>query len=217
MNFKIARFAAVLLLGLAVLVTGCEDPKLKKVKEEASANRASRAYPVAAVDGTIVIGPLKSKLPHGWSSVLPANPMRVAQFELPAVQGDPETGVISVFFFGPQAGSIDENIERWHSQFQQPDGGSTAEVSKREDFEVGGMPVTLVRFSGMMLPSAMPGATQTQPLTGWMNLSAIVTTPEGFWYFKGIGPVNTMRAQEKAMREFLESMSYCQMCASAGH
>ena len=53
----------------------------------------------------------------------PERPMRAATYTVAAAPGDREPGECAVFFFGRgQGGSVQDNIDRWRSQIQGPDG-----------------------------------------------------------------------------------------------
>lgn len=159
-------------------------------------------------DGEITVGSLRGKLPAGWKSVPPASAMRLAQIELPPAAGDPEPGELTVFFLGSSAGGIEANIDRWCAQFTQPDGRPTKDVAIKKELKIGELQATLVQFSGTMAPSSMPGSPQTGSKENWMNLSAIVSTPEGPFFFKGTGPIKTMKGQEKALQEFVSGLKF---------
>lgn len=159
-------------------------------------------------DGKITVGKLAGKLPKSWKSVPPTSAMRLAQVELPPVKGDPEPGELTLFYLGTDAGGIEANIDRWCAQFSQPDGKPTKDLAKRETLTIGSLKATLVSFTGSMNASAMPGAPQKGAHSGWMNLSAIVETPDGPFFFKGTGPEKTMQGQVGAMKAFLKSLSF---------
>jgi len=164
----------------------------------------------AVKDGIISVEGLTGKVPSAWTSVPPAVSMRLAQFQVSPASGDSEPGEISVFYIGKSAGGVEANIQRWFGQFSQPDGKPTANVAKREELTVSNLKATIVRFTGTMGASSMPGAPSSGEKTGWMNLSAIVETPNGPIFFKGTGPEKTMKAQEGAVKEFLKGLKFAQ-------
>ncbi|PIE19267.1 MAG: hypothetical protein CSA65_03000 [Proteobacteria bacterium] len=148
------------------------------------------------------------KLPQSWKAVAPATRMRLAQFELAGAAGA-KAGSVAVFHFPRQGGSVMGNISRWIRQFKQPADGETAakpEIVKRR---VNGLKVTRVRYSGTYLrsknPMRMGGAKVEEK--DYALLAAIVTTPRGPWFFKGIGPKTTMDAQLKTFDAFLASIT----------
>lgn len=157
-------------------------------------------------DGWIKFGSLTGKLPEGWTSRPPASPMRAAEITLNKVENDPEDGLMVAFYFGPDAGGIEPNIDRWVNQFESPDGSLLKEKLLREEFIVNEMRVILVHFTGIQREIAMPGAPTTPRMENWMNMSAIVVTPEGPWFLKGTGPVKTMEMHKENFKTFLNSL-----------
>lgn len=63
------------------------------------------------------IGDITLKVPTAWKSEPPSNKLRLAQFKIPAAEGDefPTELVISSFPGG--GGGVDANLKRWVSQF----------------------------------------------------------------------------------------------------
>ena len=99
------------------------------------------------------------------------------------------------------------NAVRWANQFSQPDGSSSAEAMKTEQIDVQGVPVLLTvvtgTYSGGM--SMVTGA--SAELTDFMLLGAIAEGGDANWFFKLTGPGATLRAQQGAFREMIESLS----------
>ena len=202
------------LMLMLIAGTGCEKQPPKGAKEMPSPS----SHPTATMsgvqdlgDGVIQVGPLKTTLPEGWESVPPASSMRKAQFKIPAADGA-ESGDLTVFYFGPDAGSVEANITRWMNQFSEADGSPiTADKMERSKIEVKGMPITMVRFKGIQKPSSMPGMAATPEMPDYMNISGIVMSPDGPWFFKGTGPAKTMEAQVSNFEAFFQQMQYVGM------
>ncbi|MBD3167307.1 hypothetical protein GF324_11960 [bacterium] len=163
---------------------------------------------IARAGETIAVRDLRATLPDGWVQITPSSGMRAAEFVLQPAEDGVSPGTVSAFYFGPDAGGIQANLERWYNQFDQPDGTPTKEAATTEEFAVQGMGAILVHFTGTMKPSNMPGMGGGDPQTDWMNLSAILLTPEGPWFFKGTGPASTMQSHIDEMRAFVKSMQW---------
>ena len=74
-----------------------------------------------------IAGELRFKAPPEWIVEKPSSAMRLAQYKLPKVDGDSEDASLVLYFFGEnQGGSVQANLERWVSQFEQPDGSSSS-------------------------------------------------------------------------------------------
>ena len=150
-------------------------------------------------------GELHFLVPEGWREVPTQSPMRLSQITLPAGGEGKEEGELTVFYFGPSAGTIQMNIDRWIGQFSQPDGGSSKERAQVEDLQGEPHPFTLVDLSGTMLASGMPGAPATPERPGWRLLASIIRTPSGPWFIKATGPEETMAAAREGFIELCKS------------
>ena len=76
----------------------------------------------------VKIGDIKLKVPATWKAQEPSNKLRLAQFQIPAAEGDefPTELVISSFPGG--GGGVEMNLKRWTDQFS-PDGRKVKVVS----------------------------------------------------------------------------------------
>ncbi|RMD64221.1 MAG: hypothetical protein D6824_04275 [Planctomycetota bacterium] len=67
--------------------------------------------------------------------------------------------------------------------------------------------MTTVEIHGRYAPSPMmPGAGPAQPKDNYRMLAAIIQTPRGLFFFKGLGPDKTMQAQRDAFRRMLQTL-----------
>lgn len=150
------------------------------------------------------LGGMSLVLPEGWRAVPPASSMRKAEYVLPG-EGGGDASLV-VFYFGPdQGGSVEDNIERWYGQFTQPDGRSTEEVSRRWEKQAGGMPVALVDISGTYSAGMGMGGGSQGPQTGHRMLGAIIGAPAGSFFFKLVGPAQTVTRWAASFEEFIGS------------
>lgn len=131
-------------------------------------------------------------VPPGWSQG-PAKMMRYATYLPPGAE-------CTVFYFGPgQGGSVDDNIDRWASQFEG------APNPKREIRTISGMRVTRVHIEGTYLsPGADMQSTGKQP--DYRMLGAIVDGPQGFVFFKLTGPAKAVTSASKDFDALLASL-----------
>jgi hypothetical protein len=132
--------------------------------------------------------------------------MRLAEYVLPGAQAGAGDASLVVFYFGPsQGGSVEANIERWYGQFQQPDGRPSKERARRWERKVGSIPVTLVEVKGTYDGGmAMGGGQAASP--GYQMLGAIVSSQNGFFYFKLVGPVATVGSWTGSFDRFVDSV-----------
>jgi len=120
--------------------------------------------------------------------------MRVATYTIPVASGDAEVGECAVFYFGAdQGGSVEMNIDRWASQFEQ------AKISDHGSKEVNGIKVVTVQISGTYLAPSGPMMESSGKKENFVLHGAIVVGPQGPVFFKATGPAKTM---ESASPEF---------------
>lgn len=161
--------------------------------------------PSLTKDGLLDLEQVTFKPPKDWVIETPASSMRKAQFKLPRAEGDGADGELAIFYFGPQSGSVEANIERWCSQFEQPDGSSSEKAAKREKAKAGSIEVTFLDLSGTMKGSQMPGS-DGPTFTNYRMLAAIAEAPSGPWYAKATGPAKTIEKLAAAFKEFALSV-----------
>ena len=156
-------------------------------------------------DGTLTMGPFSLTAPADWTIKPVTSNMRAADFQLPGKPGaDAE---LIVYYFGANgAGSVDDNLDRWFKQFQQPDGKASRDVAKIEKTKFGGQSATFVSVAGRYVASAMPGATESVDKPDQSLLAAIVDSPSGPYYFKLVGAKATVDANAAAFRAMLDSL-----------
>jgi hypothetical protein len=123
--------------------------------------------------------PLKYEAPKEWTKETPTSKMRKAQFKVPDKEKKAKDAELTLFYFGPNAGGVDANLKRWAGQMGQKEYKSEAIQGKCK--------VTLVDLSG----TYTDGFTQTTIENARM-LGAVVETEEGPWFFKLVGPGDTV-------------------------
>lgn len=213
-RISLGGFALTVLLTIALLGCGQNQQQTDSTSADEHATMNTDA---SATEGHFAVGPFGGTLPEGWVVEEPTSSMRLAQWALPAAEGDDPDAKVLVFYFGPEAGSVEMNITRWMGQFANADGSPITENNvTRETMSVQDMDVSLVMFSGTQKPSAMMGAPSSEEMPGWMNISAIVMSPTGPWFFKGTGPEATMQQELDAFKQMLNSLEYSEMHAHQG-
>lgn len=143
---------------------------------------------------TITAGDLKLQIPGSWKQGKPSNRLRLAQFEIPAAEGDNEAGELVVS--GPFGGSDDANIMRWIGQFAPDERKSAVSngKSKQGDYIV-------VELSGTYnKPDGPPILRKTKPTPGSRMLAAILKLKSGNYFLKLTGPDKTVAAAAAAFR-----------------
>jgi hypothetical protein len=155
-------------------------------------------------DGRAALGPFTMVVPADWTEKPSTSSMRAAQFQLPAPAGG-DTEVIVYYFGETGAGSVQANVDRWVSQFKQPDDKPSSEVAKVEKAQYAGQEASVVSVSGRYVAPATPGG-QPMDKPDQALVAAIVPSPKGPYYFRLIGSKAAVAAQEKPFRDALASL-----------
>ena len=148
------------------------------------------------------VGSVTFESPAGWEYEHPNSAMRRAQFGVRAEEG---TAGLVVYFFGNQgAGSSEANIERWVSQFKNPDGSALRDAvpTKRK---IAGFEVTQVEVAGTYVGGMGAGASE-QAQSDQRMIATIVETPGGPYYFKFLGDDTVVKNNQPALEALLGSM-----------
>jgi hypothetical protein len=141
-----------------------------------------------------------------WRASTPNSTMRKAQFTLPRAAGDAEDAELVVFYFGAgQGGSVEANLERWYNQFAQPDSSNTADKAQVTRETVEGMNLTMVDVSGTYVAPVMPGAPESHNKPNFRMLAAVLETSEGPYFFKLVGPEQTVAQWAPSFSQFMQS------------
>jgi hypothetical protein len=153
-------------------------------------------------NGRLALGPFSVVAPPKWTAKPITSSMRAAAFMLPGDDAE-----LIVYYFGEAgAGSIDDNLDRWLGQFQQPDGKKSRDVAKIEKMKLAGQDATYVSVSGRFVAGAMPGATGPVDKPDQRMLAAIVASPSGPYYFKLVGAKTTVDANTAEFLAMLKSL-----------
>lgn len=152
---------------------------------------------------------LRFKMPDGWLSESPSSKMRVAQYKLPKAEGDAEDASLVVYYFGPaQGGSVDANIDRWISQMEQPNSGSSKEKAKTQTITVNGLKVTTVDVAGTYTAEMSPGSPTHYNKPSFRLRGAVIETPRGYYFAKLIGPEKTVGHWKDAFNDYVKSFEF---------
>lgn len=185
------NFAMTLILGV-ILIFGCDSSNENQQDTKINKNGGEITYTV----------------PEGWITETPSSSMRKAQFKLPG-QGESGNAEMAVFNFPGTGGSVDGNLDRWYGQFKQPDGSATMGHAEKEKIEVNDLSVTTVYVTGTYLQSTslmMTGPVEEK--TDFALLAAIIDLPSGPWFFKAVGPKETIDYWRKSFESFVKTFKY---------
>ncbi len=108
---------------------------------------------------------------------------------------------------GEDAGTVEQNLERWYGQFEQEGGASSADLAKVEKRAVSTLSVTAVDLSGHYVAAKRPGSPEKHDLPGHRMLAAVVEAPDGNYFFKMLGPQAAVEAHKGAFGALLDSIT----------
>jgi hypothetical protein len=202
-----------LVVGSLTLAACSSDSDVARAKSDTSASStagssaASTATPPAdAEHAAAAAGPLTFTAQPGWVVEKPTSGMRKAQYKLPHAEKDTDDASLIVYFFGGQGGSVQDNIDRWTGQFEQPDGRPSSTLLKNSTRTVNDMRVHDVDLSGTYVAETSPGSGQRYHNENWRMLASIIEAKEGPYYAKLVGPSATVAHWEASFRNFVSEM-----------
>lgn len=167
----------------------------------------AHAAPAPAVE------PLQWTTPPTWTAVdAPKTGPRKASYRVDKVGADKEEATVDVLFFGTGAkGDVEKNFKEWYGQF---DGDVGASAKRDRVTTPGGLEVELVETTApatFKVALAPPVGPRKQPpvqmvKNGWrMRGAAIKTKDRGTWFFRMVGPDETVQAATSSFRAVVDS------------
>ena len=212
---------AVTVLSLLMLISACSSggDEIPEAMPAASHSDAAAAAHAAAgvntspgVDAsgkTVGYGIITATIPDGWLEKPVKSQMRQGNYTLPKIAADNFDAEMVVYYFGQgQGGAVQANLDRWASQFKQPDGKNSKDLMKSSTLNVGSFSGTLADVTGTYQrptnPNMMMSPTEDAP--GWRMLAAIVDTDQGPYFFKLVGPEATVNNWEGSFGEYLKTL-----------
>ncbi len=124
--------------------------------------------------------------PFQWEH--PSSSMRAAEYVVPEQRAGEDPATLAVYYFGQgQGGTVQDNVERWVTQFTPPGGKDPHDVAAVNHQTVHGMAVTTVDTHGDFRGMGMTGAPNAGVKQDQRLLGAIVEGPQGPIFFKLIG------------------------------
>lgn len=142
--------------------------------------------------------------PAEWTSKPSSSSMRLAQWEL---AGDDAPVEVVIFYFGEgSGGGVEANLERWFSQFEQPDGSTTRESATITERTVNDLALTVADMRGTYVAPVRPGAPSRNNRAGYRMIAAVAEGGSGPWYIRVLGPEAGVTKWEASVDAFLDSL-----------
>ena len=176
---------------------GCRDPVPEPEPERAHQSRTEIS--------------LTYEFPAGFSlSESSKSGVRRAGYKVPKVGNDKEDAELLVLFYG--TGAAGDRDKRWDEWFEQFDGDAKRDAT-RDAFTVGDIAVETFEFKGnykLNMGPKKPGMTKS-PVQMVKNdfrmIGAVVKTPDrGNWFFRLVGPDETVLANKEAFLAALRAV-----------
>jgi hypothetical protein len=166
---------------------------------------AVAAAGVRADEGTVVtLAGMKSTTPADWKPESPSSSMRMAQFKLPAAEGDKDGAELAVFKM-VASGSVDQNLDRQRAKFLPAPGKDKVE-EKKDTLKVGTAEATYLDLTGTFKKKDSPMAEKFTPVPGQRELYVLFDSKEGdSYYLVLLGPEKTVAKHKKAFEEWLKN------------
>jgi gluconolactonase len=142
------------------------------------------------------VGEITLKTPASWKQSEPTSKLRLAQFEIPAAEGDKEAAELAIFSFGG-GGGVQANVDRWIEQFQA-DGRKSKVTTGKSDL---GQYVFVDVTGTYKKPVGPPVLGKTEALPGARMLAAILAVEgKGNFFLKLTGENATVSAAAEPFR-----------------
>jgi hypothetical protein len=166
------------------------------------------AAAAAPAGSSVTLDGRTSVAPAAWREVSPG-PMRPKQFVIAAQKGDPRDAEVMVFHFGSgQGGSAADNITRWKSMFEPPQGQTIDRATHVQTFAAGGFKITYLDVHGTYLYRPRPADTSIEPErrpSHRMLAAALEGTDNGPFFVRFVGPEKTVGAHKAEFDAWLKA------------
>jgi hypothetical protein len=191
---RLSRLAAAALLALPACNKAPAEPE---------------AHPSSSSDSAPAVAPLIWDAPPAWAKLEVSGGPKKAAYQVAMAGDDKEEAEAQVLFFGTGAkGDPAANFKEWFDQFD----GNVGAGASREAFAAHQLQVETVEVSGTYkIPLTRPprgrkAAPVQMVKNKWRLYGAVVRTPDrGNWFFKLVGPDETVQAAKSAFRAMVES------------
>lgn len=185
------KVSLVLLTAGLVALIGCSSKNAASNGSFAKTSFDQSATAGVTLDGTPMMAPgIMFTPPKSWTDQ-GASSMRITTYAFGPVEGDKDSAILAVSFFGKDGGgSIKDNILRWIHQMKLADNVNPETIAVQIEITVDSMTAHIVELEGTYSSGGMMG-TPAVPKDGYRLTGAILETPEGNVFFKLTGPSKT--------------------------
>jgi gluconolactonase len=165
---------------------------LREVKQQAAADAPQKEVETV----TVKARDITLEIPKAWDSSPPSSNMRLAQFQIPPVEGDEEPAELVIF--PPFGGGVSANVQRWIGQFS----GQGRQLKLTQGEAEQGKYVVVDVTGTYNKPDGPPILNRTVPTSGYRMLAVMFSkTGGGDYSFKLTGPEKTVGAVTDQFRQ----------------
>jgi len=175
----------------------CGLPLMTAIVVAEDAAKPEAVAPAAVKE--VEAGDLKLSVPETWKQQQPSNNLRLAQFAIPAVEGD--TAPAELVISPPIGGTREANITRWVDQFEAEGRELVMSQGKCPQGDY-----VLVQLSGTYKRSIGPPILRkTEAAPGYRMHGVMLSVAKdgkavGNYFLKLTGPAKTVTANDDALR-----------------
>lgn len=166
--------------------------------------------PISTAAGTPAVAPLVYELPGTWTKLGETQiGSKRAGYKVPKAGADAEDGEVTVFFFGTGSQGDPERLyKEWFEQFD----GDAAGKAVRKTLDSPAGKIDTIEVAGTYKVPLGPavGPKKKSPMQmvkeKWRLFAAVVHTHDrGNWFFKLVGPDETVQASKDALETALRA------------
>ena len=156
----------------------------------------------------VTLDKLTSKTPESWKAQEPSNKMRAYQFSLPKAKDADDDAELVISFFGVgSGGKLNENLARWKTMIQPPEGKTTEDITKITKIELPKAKLTSLDMTGTFLskfPPFDPNAKVTKK-ANYRRIGVYFDCENGPYFITVVGPAATIQHHKEAFDNWLKN------------
>ena len=209
MKQKVSMLFIALVVGILMPASTANSQSSSKADGKKPATKAADGSAGKVANPVDLSVPLKDgavefTAASSWTRKKTRSKIIAHEFSVKPAEGDAKGGRITVT---SASGSVDENIARWKKQFVPPAGKSIDDVAVIKKTTKDGVTTHVVDISGTFMEQPRGPFGPKVEQAGYRMLAAIVNVEsQGQFFLKFYGPRKTVDSQEKAFREFVNSL-----------
>ncbi len=168
------------------------------------ADNDSQAQSQNTIGADVIVAGVTFSPASNWVDLGPSG-MRNASYYMNPTEDDADSATLALYYFGPtEGGTVEHNLERWISQFTQPDESDSHTKSEMTEIIVDDMTAHVLEVFGTYLAGSMMG--QPEEKSGYFLFGVVLEAPEGNLFFKLTGPEKTAKVMADELVELVKAI-----------